>query len=634
MKGKSIILIAAALLAAALLFTACNKPNNSGTGLNVFVTDENGNIVYDKDGQPVTEEWVTEVMYATNAQGETYTNANGEKVTVQQTRPVYTSVIYRTVPVTDKNGVWQTNKDGSYVTAPLTMSYEQTATDKNGNALTQKVTNKDGSNVTEPNGEVATEAVTEIRTERVTHTVELTVENIRTQYRTTLKNTEAKTTSIYENPKYTATKPTNTNKVTLPSSGNFAATKEWLKGFGGSQDDRYRKVLPVDGGFTAMGLTYSTNGSFEAFSQTGFYTVLTKFDKNGNVLWHCPIGSSGHTRMHDFAVLSDGSYVAVGESNAKNLGYDNPNGNYGSLIVKISADGDIQWYKHIGGTKPDYFTAVAATKDGGFAASGKMVSTDGDFSNLGINNTDAVTAKFNAQGEIQWAKKFGGSGIDAGAAIAVDTEGYIYTACRTISKDGDAKGSDGSVDTFVVKYSPSGEQLWSQLLKGSKTDEVEDMYAGSNGCVIVGRYASNDGVFGINRGSYDAFMAHITADGKLNWVRTYGGLKGERFYSVIPTSFGYAAVGVTYSDNRDFKDIGNKGGSDAFIMSIDKKGNVLQVESISGTGSDGCYDICKLDSKTFIVVGETYKTDGIFASIKPAAADKNSTAFIAKYEIY
>lgn len=634
MKGKSLILIAVALLAAALLFTACNKQNDGHTGLYVFVTDENGNVKYDENGEPLTEEWITDVIYATNADGETYTNSSGEKVTVKQTRPAYTSVVYRTRPVTDENGVWQTNKDGSYVTVPMTMRVTEFATDKSGNRVTQAVTDEDGSKVTEPNGQVVTEAVTVERTEKVTHTVALTLDNMVTKYHTTQKNSTTKTTSIYENPEYTATKTTNPNKVTIPSTGKFASTRSWLKGFGGSLDDRYRKVLPVGKGFAAMGLTYSTDGTFKSFSQTGFYSVLTKFDKDGNVLWHCPVGSSGFTRMHDFAILSDGSYILVGESNAGDLGYDNPNGNYGALMVKISSDGNVLWYKHIGGTKPDYFTAVAATDDGGFVASGKTSSTDGDFSGLDINNTDAVTVKFSSDGSIEWAKKFGGSGIDSGAAIAVDTKGCIYTACRTISKDGDAKGSDGSVDIFVVKYSPSGEQLWSQLLKGSKSEEVEDMYAGSDGCVIVGRYASSDGVFGINRGSYDAYMAHIKADGTLNWVRTYGGLKGERFYSVIPTSFGYAAVGITYSDNRDFGAIGNKGGSDAFIMSIDKKGNVLDVASISGTGNDGCYDICKLDSKTFIVVGETYKTDGAFASIKPTAGDKNSTAFIAKYEIY
>ncbi len=633
MKGKKLIFIAAALMMAAILFTACNK-QNSGTGLSVYVTDSNGNTVLDKDGNPMTEEWVTEVLYATDADGQTYTNYNGEKVTVEQTRPVLTSVVVHTRPVTDANGETLTNKDGSVVTEPITYAVTQIVTDKNGNNVTQAVTDESGSQVTEPNGEVVTEPVTEIHTEKVTHTVELTVEYLVTKF-TTANKTETKTTSIYENPAYTSATTENPNKATLPSTGNFASTKEWLKGFGGAQDDRYRKVLSLgSGSFAALGLTYSTDGTFEKFSQSGFYGVLSKFSSDGSVIWHCPIGSSGFTQLHDFAVLSDGSFIVVGTSNAKDLGFENEDKEYVAIIAKISADGQILWYKHIGGSSPDYFNAVAATPDGGFVAGGKFTSTDGDFAELGIKGGDGVTVKFSSNGTIEWANKFGGSGSDMTAAVAVDPSGNIYTAQRTVSKDGNAASSDGSVDVFIVKYSAGGQQLWSKLLKGSGTEEVEDIYAGANGCVAVGRYTSSDGVFGLNRGSYDAYMAYCTSDGELSWVRTYGGLKGERFYSVVPTSFGWAAVGITYSDNRDFIDIGNKGGSDAFIMSIDSKGNVLDVESLAGTGNDGCYDICKLSSDTFIVVGETYKTDSFFANISPTAGDKNSTAFIAKYKIY
>ena len=80
MKGKALIPVAILLVAAALLFTACNNKNDGGTGINVFVTDSNGCTILDKNGQPLTEEWVTSIVYATDENGETYTNANGEKV--------------------------------------------------------------------------------------------------------------------------------------------------------------------------------------------------------------------------------------------------------------------------------------------------------------------------------------------------------------------------------------------------------------------------------------------------------------------------------------------------------------------------------------------------------------------------
>lgn len=659
MKGKSLILAAVLLAGAALLFTACNKQNN-GTGLYVFVTDENGITVVDKEGNPVTEEWKTSVVYATDENGETYTNANGEKVTVKQTRPVLTSIVERTRFAFDEDGKVITNKDGSYATEVQTVAVTknvtnkdgsnvtQKVTDKDGNNVTQKVTNKDGSNVTEKvtNAagesatqivtEVVTENVTEVQTEKVTIVVELTMENQQTHFQTYPKNTTEKTTSIYENPDYTQPETTkeNSNKITLPSTLPVAARQNWLKGFGGSQDDRYRKVLAVNSNsFVALGMTYSINGEFEAFSQTGFYTVLTKFDTDGNVIWHCPIGSSGFTRMHDFAILSDGSFICVGESNATDLGFENSEKTYRAVMVKVSADGNVQWYKTFGNIAAEYFTAVSATPDGGYVAGGKFVTDAKEGDSFMDLKTNALTAKFNFQGENEWTAVFGGSGNDWVNALATDANGNVYSACHTNSKDGDAKGSDGSTDVAIVKYAPDGSKLWSKFVKGSKTEEVEDIYADETGCVFVGRYASTDGVFTLNRGSYDAYMARCSADGNLDWVRTYGGLKGERFYSVVPTSFGYAVTGISYSSNRDLKDIGNLGGYDAFIMSIDKAGKIEHVKSLSGTGNDGCYDICRLSGDTYIAVGETYKNDHQFANISPVAADKNSTAFVGKYKI-
>ncbi len=637
MKGRSIIFIAVAIMAVAVLLTACGK-KNSGTGLSVFVTDANGNIVTDANGNPVTEEWKTEVIYATNADGEVLTNSSGEKITVKQTRPVVTSVVVRTRPVTNKDGSWQTNKDGSYVTEPVTMNVSQVVTDKKGQVVTQPVTNKNGSKVTEPNGQVVTEPVTEIRTEKVTQHVEMTLGDYnKTYYFTAPKTTVIKTTSIYDNPKYTQKETTTKSSYVgkLPETGKLAATRQWIKGFGGTQDDRFRKILATgDSGFIAMALTYSQDGDLEGCASSGFYTVFVKYDASGKEVWKCPIGS-GFTRMNDFAILADGSIIAVGETNAS-LDPERPNteNSYGALMAKVSSEGSLLWCKHVGGSGPDYLTGVAPTTDGGFVAGGKFISKDGDFAALAVSAADALTIKFSSDGSIEWSQKFGGSGNDACTAIAVDTDGNIYSACQTVSKDGDAQGSNGSVDVYVVKYSYGGEKLWATRLGGSKTEEVEDIYAGSNGCVIAGRYASSDGVFELNRGSYDAFMAHVTADGSINWIRTFGGLKGERFYSVVPTTFGYAAVGISYSDNRDLQSIGNKGGYDAFIMSIDKSGNLLAVEPLAGEGDDGCYDICKINSKTFVVVGETYKTSGSFASISPKAADRNSTAFIAKFEIY
>ncbi len=633
MKGKALIPLAILLAAAALIFTACNKQNDGKTGIPVFVTDENGCTILDKNGEPLTQEWITSVVYATDENGETYTNANGEKVTVKQTPPTYTKVVYHTYPLRDENGELVTDKNGQTTMVNHTVRVTEVVTDKNGNSVTQAVTDSDGNEITKENGEKVTEVVTETRTENVTHTVEVTLIHQVTKYNTTKKD-KVTTTSVLDNPLYKPTVKDETNKVTLPEKGKITAASSWIQGIGGKRNDKFVKVLALGSdSFAALGNTESTDGSFADFTQTGFYSFLTKYDADGNVKWTCPIGSSGHTRMYDFAQLTDGSFIAVGETKAADLGFENPNKTYLSVIVKISAKGTVQWYKHVGGTSADYFTAVAATPDGGFAAGGKFLSTDGDFADLGLLGTDAVVAKFASDGTVQWAKKIGGVSNEAMRAVDADANGNIYIACHSNSKEY-SKLSSVSQNVVVAKYSASGEQLWTALLEGSKSEEANDIYADANGCTIVGRYASSDGPFSVNRGGYDAYIAHYTADGKSDWIYTYGGLENDNIYSLARTSFGYAAVGLTSSSNRDFAEIGNKGGTDGFILSINKKGEIEHVKSFAGTGNDACYDICSLDGKNFILVGETYATDNDFHAVTPAAKKTNGTAVFGKYKIY
>lgn len=648
MKGKSLVLIAAAVVTAAVAFTACNKQNDESTGLNVFVTDANGVIVTDKDGQPLTEEWKTSVVYATDENGETYTNINGDAVTVKQTRPALTSIIYHTRPVYDDEGNKVTDKNGEVVTVNHTIAYTkpvfkpvvddegETQTNAQGEVLTEQatqvVTEPSGEKVTGEDGEVVTEAVTELVTENVTHIIDVTYEHVVTKHYTTHKSSTTKTTSVFENPDYAPTQTTKEKETfTLPEV-KIAATLDKMQGIGGKLNDKYLKVIPTgSGAFAALGNTQSTDGPFKEFSQSGYYSFITKYDADGNQQWICPIGSSKHTRMYDFAMLSDGSYIAVGESTASDLGFENPKNSYYSVIAKISSGGQVLWYKHIGGTSTDYFTAVAATPDGGFAAGGKFLSTDGDFAGLGLKGTDAVVAKFNSNGEIQWSQRIGGDKNEAMRGVASDSTGNIYIACHSNSEEYNST-STLSQNVVVVKYSANGEKLWESTLEGSKTEEVNDIYADATGCVIVGRYASSDGSFAVNRGGYDGYIAHLTAaDGKFDVLQTYGGIKNDNIYSLAKTDFGYAAVGVTESENRDFKDIGNKGGTDGFILSVNTAGNIEHIKAFAGSGNDAAYDICSLGSRTYAVVGESYSKDGDFTPVSSAG---KGTAVLGIYKIY
>lgn len=628
MKGKSLTILAMCIIAATLLFAACNKENPeettaAGSGLYVFVTDENGHTVLGSDGQPLTEEWITSVVYATNENGQVVTNMNGEKITVKQTRPSYTEVTVMYEYAKDENG--------NTIKVPKTTTIYKDVTDADGNKVTQTKVDSNGTPVTDKNGQNVTEVVTEKYTEKVTSYIEHTPEGTTKVYNNVNTTKKPNTTSIYDNPLYTdsATKKP-TTAPSEPKPDKHLASVSWLKTFDASKNDKFVKVIKADSNsYIALGHTESTDGAFKDFTQTGFYSFLAKYNTDGKLIWLCPIGSSGHTKIHDIALLKDGSIIAVGESNAKNLGFT-PDSTYDAIIAKVSSSGKLTWVKNYGGTTTEYFKCVTATPDGGFAAAGRFSATDGDFASLALKSISPVFVKCDADGNIKWFGAFNGSGADAVNAIASDSNGNIYGACQINSTDLDAKGNHGSADIGIIKFSSTGSKLWTKMIGGSKSDIVNDIYADANGCTFAGAYSSSDGDFTLNRGGQDAFIGYCDASGNVKWIRTFGGIKSDAINAIAPTQFGYAAVGSTNSSNRDLESIGNKGAFDGFVMSINSAGTLEHVKSFAGSGEDVAADICKLDDKTYIIVGETYSGTNDFANLKASGC----AGFFSKCYIY
>ena len=451
-------------------------------------------------------------------------------------------------------------------------------------------------------------------------------------YHDVITTKKVNTTSIYDNPLYTEGKTNKTTKPaqTAPKAEKHVAANSWLKSLDASANDTFADVEAIDSNsYVVLGNTESTDGVFEAFSQTGYYSFVAKYNKNGDQAWICPIGTKGHTKIHDIAVLNDGSIIAVGETNAADLGV-NIDSTFEAIIAKISPDGNLLWVKNYGGAATEYFKCVTETPDGCFVAAGRFRAADGTFASLGLTSLTPVFVKFDANGNVIWYDAFRGSGADAVNAIASDAEGNIYGACQIVSSDLDGKGNHGSADIGIIKFSADGAKLWTRMIGGSKSDIANDIYAGASGCIFAGSYTSNDGDFTLNRGSKDAFIGFCDVDGNVKWLRTFGGIGSDTFNQVVSTSFGYACVGLSNSANRDLATIGNQGEFDGFIMSINSAGNLEHVKSFAGSANDTVKSICKLDNKTYIAVGETYSKDKDFSIFNT----QKCSAVMGMYYIY
>lgn len=400
-----------------------------------------------------------------------------------------------------------------------------------------------------------------------------------------------------------------------PTQPPFAVDS--VKIFGGSGDDELHSVINTpDGGFAAVGSSSSNDGDFTG-NHGSYDAVIIRFDKNGNKLWATDIGGSSHDIFNSVINTTDGGFVAVGYT------YDSHfTGNYhtdfDAIIAKFGSDGTEQWVKNVGGTFDDVFNSVVQTADGGFITAGYTDSTDGDLPGPINGQHDALIVKFGSDGNMQWAKKIGGSGDDIFQSLTLAADGSFTAAGYSSSNDGDFTGclNHGNSDAVIVKFDSSGNMLWATDIGGSDDEYFDSLInTADGGFAAVGESSSADGDFTVNRGPFDAIVAKFDFNGNKQWVKSIGGSSSDYFQSIIQTADGgFIAAGFSSSADGDFAGL-NKGQDDAIIAKFDAGGDTQWIKNIGGNSEDQFSSLIMTPGRGLVAVGRSSSSDGDLAGL-------------------
>jgi hypothetical protein len=206
----------------------------------------------------------------------------------------------------------------------------------------------------------------------------------------------------------------------------------------------------ADGGYAIEGRANSSAGDNDFW--------LAKMDSSGNMQWNKTYGGTGDEVGYGLVVTTDGGYSMSGYTNSFGAG------GYDGWLAKTDANGNMQWNKTCGGTGNDYFVRLIKTRDGGYATSGYTTS-------FGAGNSDVWFVKTDSNGNMQWSKTFGGSGVDAGDILCQTSDGGYVIAANTNSFGA------GSQDFYLVKVGVEGE---SGLAWTDSTANTVTLYRGAN----------------------------------------------------------------------------------------------------------------------------------------------------------
>ena len=285
-------------------------------------------------------------------------------------------------------------------------------------------------------------------------------------------------------------------------------------------------------------------------------------------------------RVNALAVGPDGSLYLAGVT-LPNPGRIDPTrwsaGEGMPFVAHLSADGTkLLYFTRLSDGSVDEARAIAVDGAGNAYVTGetreqafpvrKALQSRCGLDNAGECLGDAFVVKVDPQGSLAFATYLGGSGEDAGNAIAVDRRGSIYIAGSTTSPDFPVThaaqlAAGGDKDAFVAKIAADGSHVvYATYLGGSGPDEVRGIAVDEAGnAYLTGKTGSLDFPTGnaIQSGCVltdggecagEAFVAKFSPAGSILYSTYLGGSGGDAGTAVAVDAVGNAYVtGVTAS---------------------------------------------------------------------------------------
>ncbi len=348
---------------------------------------------------------------------------------------------------------------------------------------------------------------------------------------------------------------------------------QFEKLFGGTGNEILRAVVVTsDGSFVAAGHSSSFNASPTDFTDD---VVVIKTDKNGVQQWMTQYGDPLVTeRPRSSASLRqtpDGGFIVAFQDE------NGPPGSVDSGLLKLDANGAIQWAKHYGGASTDAATSVEVTSDGYVLAGSTFSTTIPGFE----SHNDFWVVKTDMGGNLMWQfayGRFGGVGTSESAHdVEVVAGGYVVT--------GISYGHPGGARPVTLRLDANGVKLSEDFsILGAQTPD--------GGSIVAGRAPSP-------AGDWDFFLEKRDAGGNVLFSKRYGDVNSDVLLGMDLTSDG----GYVMSGYFGSTATRGAGSEDAWVIKTDSAGNVDWDVMLGQASEDEAFAVRETPDGNFVVAG-------------------------------
>jgi uncharacterized delta-60 repeat protein len=314
----------------------------------------------------------------------------------------------------------------------------------------------------------------------------------------------------------------------------------------------------------SSGNVYVTGGSTGALS-TGYDAVTAKYSATGVLQWAQRFNgaANGTDQGNAIALDASGNVYVAGFTATSRTGLD-------LLVLKYSTAGTLLWRQTYNGFANRDDVARVLRVDSG----GSIYLTGYSQGNGVGQNFDALSLKYNPNGTLLWAQRYGGSGNDEAFGLALDSSNNVYVTGYSFGN------TSTDNDLIVLKYNQAGLALWAWRYNGtgSRQDYGWGIVVDSSGNAYV-----TGSTYSSSAAGFDLLVLKYNANGVFQWERKWNGLGSKNDIGLgiaLDSSSNAYVTGTTY--------VSSTAGNNILTLKYNSSG-VLQWSQAYG-GSAGGYD--------------------------------------------
>ncbi len=461
---------------------------------------------------------------------------------------------------------------------------------------------------------------------------------------------------------------------------------EWGTFLGGSEHDTVDSIaMTRDGsgdviliGFTRSANFPATGGAIGPLGQSPY---VARINSTGTALVYSTLyNGSGVDSALGLAVDATSAPIVVGNTSSPNFpvtpgAYDTTyNGDYDAYVARFNpTGGQLVFATYLGGSRSDpsnptqgYEEAwgVGVDPAGSIVVAGNTTSlnfpttagaydtTPSPYSDASNSSyQDSFVARLNSAGTaLTYSTFLGAQGVDYAQDLAVDSQGFVTVAGRTVpiaSANGSPLGTpfpttanafdrtlNGNADVYVARLKLDGagaaDLKYSTLLGGNDTEQAMGIALDPNnqsqvtivGWTFSGNFPTTPGALQTTHfAPINTTMAFVTrlqfpaaGGGSILWSTFYGAPGNQQADDVVVDNTGAAiVVGANGTLNpptteRAYDRTPNQ--SDGFVCRINSTGSQLLYSTLLGGSSfENHMSVAYVGGNTVIVAGQTKSTD-------------------------